>query len=215
MEELDIMEIWKGYESKLNETLQINRQNTLELTKMKIKSHLVSLKPTKIFTILAGIIWVVFLDIIAVVAFYAGNISLLISAVGLTIINKLAIGVYLYHLFLISKVGINSNVMEVQDKLARLKVSTLNITKILFLQFPLWTIFYWGWGMIQYGNPILWVIQLAITFASIYLSYWLYINIKTENQDKKWFKLIFVEKEWQAVLKSQTLLEQIEDYKNY
>ncbi|UZR99891.1 hypothetical protein [Chondrinema litorale] len=214
MEEIDIMEIWKGYESKLNETLQINRQNTMEITKMKIKSHLVSLKPIKVFTILAGIIWVFFLDIIAIVAFNAGNISLLVSAVGLTIINKLAIGVYLYHLYLISKVGINSSVMELQDKLSRLKVSTLNITKILFLQFPLWTTFYWGWGMTQYGSPILWTIQLAITFTSIYLSYWLYINIKSENQNKKWFKLIFAEKEWQAVLKSMTLLEQVDEYKN-
>ncbi|MGB4899528.1 MAG: hypothetical protein WBP00_02060, partial [Saprospiraceae bacterium] len=62
MHDTDLFQLWKSYDKKLEENLAINRQNTFEITKLKLKSHLLSMKPLKMFTIVLGILWVVFLD---------------------------------------------------------------------------------------------------------------------------------------------------------
>ena len=61
-------------------------------------------------------------------------------------------------------------------------------------------------------NWLLWVLQAIVTISFVYLALWLFFNIKYENRNKKWFKLIFRGKEWQPVLQSMELLNQIEQY---
>ena len=98
MQDTDLIQLWKSYDKKLEENLAINRQNTFEITKLKLKSHLVSMKPLKMFTIVLGILWVVFLDSLIVVLFHFASPFLLISAGLVSLLNKLAIGIYIYHL---------------------------------------------------------------------------------------------------------------------
>ncbi|WP_157474823.1 hypothetical protein [Dyadobacter sp. Leaf189] len=42
---------------------------------------------------------------------------------------------------------------------------------------------------------------------------WLFFNIKYENKDNKWFRLIFNGREWDPVLKSVKLLREVEGYR--
>ena len=92
------------------------------------------------------------------------------------------------------------------------KISTLNVTRILFLQLPVWTTFYWNEKMFAIENLFLWIIQGAVTLSLTYLAVWLFFNIKYENRNKKWFQLIFRGKEWQPILQSMELLNKIEHY---
>jgi hypothetical protein len=68
--------------------------------------------------------------------------------------------------------------------------------------------------MIENGNWFLWIIQGIVTLSSAYVAIWLFFNIRYENRNKKWFKFIFIGKEWTPLMKSMELLEQIEDYKD-
>jgi hypothetical protein len=66
-----------------------------------------------------------------------------------------------------------------------------------------------------YEEPaIILIIQLAVTLTFTYIAAWLFINIRYENRDKKWFRLIFNGNEWTQVLKSIEMLRQIKAYKN-
>jgi hypothetical protein len=58
MEETELINLWKSYDKKLEESLSLNRKNAEEITKMKVQSFLISMKPLKIFTLLVGIVWV-------------------------------------------------------------------------------------------------------------------------------------------------------------
>ena len=58
----------------------------------------------------------------------------------------------------------------------------------------------------------MWV-QIILTGAFTYLALWLFWNIKYENRDKKWFRLIFNGREWDPMLKSMELLNQVEEFK--
>ena len=91
------------------------------------------------------------------------NLFFLFSAtiqIGLTAI---ALIIYIYQLIKIYEVDITDPILKTQNKLANLKTSTLWITRILFLQLPVWTTFYWNTSMIENGNWFLWIIQGIVT----------------------------------------------------
>lgn len=217
MEDLEIINIWKSYDKKLEENLSLNRKIAQDITQMKVKSYLASMKPIKIFTIVVGILWVGFGGVIVtnlfMFAFTKVSKFFLFSAGIQLTLTAIAIGVYLYQLILIYQADINEPILSTQDKLARLKSSTLWVTRLLFLQLPVWTTFYLTESMFANGNTVLYVVQGLITFSFTYLALWLFFNIKYENKDKKWFRLIFEGKEWSPVMKSMNLLSQINDYR--
>jgi hypothetical protein len=212
--ETEIINLWKSFDKKLEENLMLNKINAEEITKIKVNSFLGSMKPIKLFTVVAGLIWVGLLDAIILNVFKVANPFFLFSAILLVLVNKLAIGIYLYQLILLYQVDISDTILSTQEKIARLKSSTLWIARLLFLQLPVWTTFYWSKSMFEHGKPVLLFIQVVITLFFTMLALWLFFNIRYQNKDKKWFKLIFSGKEWTPAIKSMELLEQIKEYKN-
>jgi hypothetical protein len=190
-----------------------NRANAADITRMKVQSFLSSMKPLKIFTILVGIAWVAFMDTLIVNLFFIASPFFLVSAIIQVLLTKLAIGIYLYQLILIHATDISEPILATQEKLSRLKSSTLWVARLLFLQLPVWTTFYWNNSMLENGNNWLYMLQIIITVSFAWLAIWLFINIKQKNRDKKWFRLIFEGKEWTPVIRSMELLEEISAFK--
>lgn len=213
MENTELINLWKDYDKRLEENIIVNRKNVEEITKLKLKSLLFSMKPIKIFTLVVGILWVLFIDNVLFALYPFASIYFIISVLIHVILTKLAIGLYIYHLILIDQADNSKTVIETQENLSKLKSSTLLVAKILFLQLPVWTTFYWNKGMIENGNIFGWTIQILITVAFTICALWLFINIKDENKDKKWFKIIFNGKEWSPMLKSIDLLNDIKEFK--
>jgi hypothetical protein len=212
MNELALKKLWQATNLKLEESLALTRNNSDEIAKMKIQNFLGSMKPVKIFTLLTGILWVAIILTIVVKFFLKVNLIFLISAtiqIGLT---SIALIIYIYQLNKIYEVDITDPILKTQNRLANLKTSTLWVARILFLQLPVWTTFYWNTSMLETGNWFLWITQGIVTLSFAYAAIWLFFNIKYENKDEKWFKFIFKGKEWTPLIKSMELLEQLEDY---
>lgn len=212
MEDIELQRIWRAYDEKLQEQLVFNRKNTAEITKMKVKSELTSMRPIKVFTVFAGILWVLFLDVLLLHFFPAGNLFFLVSAGFISLVNKIAVGIYSYQLILISVVNINAPVVGTQKKIAGLISSTMWVTRILMLQLPFWTTFFLSSAWIGTGNVVFWIIQVTITVAFAGLAIWLFVNIRYENRGKRWFKFLFGSYEWQPIMKAREMLDQIKDY---
>ena len=217
MENTEIINLWKSYDKKLEENLLLNRKNVEDITKMKVQSFLASMKPLKIFTILVGIAWVGLGGIIIINlfihAFTKVSPFFLFSAGIQVLLTAIALVIYIYQLILIHHVDISEPIFATQEKLARLKSSTLWVTRILFLQLPVWTTFYWNESMLENGNIFLYTIQIVVTLLFTFLAVWLFRNIKYENRDKKWFRLIFNGTEWNPLIKSMELLSQIDEFR--
>ncbi|OQP56414.1 hypothetical protein [Niastella populi] len=209
MEDNEIISLWRTYGQRLEESLQLNRRNAEEITRLKVKSFLSSMKPIKLFTIAVGIIWVGLIDILIIKLFPIANWFFIISAGIQVLLTKLAIVIYLYQLILIHEADISEPVLETQHKLASLRSTTIWVTRILFLQLPVWTTFYWNRSMLLNGNWVLYLIQAAVTLSFIFAAIWLFRNIRYENKDKKWFRLIFNGSEWDPVIKSIELLNEL------
>ncbi len=212
MEERDILALWKSYDQKLEANLLLNRKNTADITGMKVQSLLASMKPIKIFTLVVGVLWVLFVDTLIINLFAIANPFFLISAGIQVLLTKFAIGIYLYQLILIHQVDVSEPIVATQSRLTRLQSSTLWVARLLFLQLPVWTTFYWNKSMLENGNTFLYIIQIAVTLAFAFLAVWLFLNIRYENRDKKWFKLIFDGIEWTPVIRSMELYRGIEAF---
>lgn len=212
MQETEILNLWKIYNKKLEENLVLNKKNTEDITRIKVKSFLSSMKPIKLFTILVGIMWVVFVDVIIFSHLQDANLFFLLSAGIQVVLTKAAIVIYFYQLILIHRVDISEPVVATQLRLARLKSTTLWVARLLFLQLPVWTTFYWNQSMLENGNLTLYIIQAITTLVFSYLAVWLFVNIRYENKNQKWFRLIFDGKEWTPVIKSMELLNQLDEY---
>lgn len=217
MNELELKKLWQTTNDKLDESIVINKRNTEDITRVKVHSILGSMKPIKIFTLLLGILWVgigvIALSSIYLNAFSEANKFFLFSAsiqVGLTAV---ALFVYLYQLITIYRVDITDPIIRTQEKLSGLKISTLWVTRILFLQLPVWTTFWWNKTMLTDWSILQWAVILFFTVSFTFIAIWLFVNIKYENRNKKWFQLIFSGKEWTPLMKSMELLEQVDDYK--
>lgn len=215
MNEWELKKLWQTTNDKLEESFVINKQNTDDITRVKVYSILGSIKPIKIFTLLVGILWVgvgiIVLSSIYLNSFSEANKFFLFSAsvqVGLTAI---ALFVYLYQLITIYQVDITDAIIRTQEKLASLKITTLLVTRILILQLPVWTTFWWNETMLTNWSILQWTMTLIFTISSTTIAIWLFFNIKYENRNKKWFQLIFSGKEWTPLMKSMELLEQVEE----
>lgn len=217
MNDLELKKLWQTTNDKLEENFVINKKNTDAITRVKVHSILGSMKPAKIFTLLIGILWVgigvIALSGIYVYAFSEANKFFLFSATVQVLLTAIALLIYIHQLTKLYQVEIYDPILQTQKQLAQLKISTLWAARIMFLQLPVWTTFWWNETMLTDWSFFQWVITLFFTVSFTFLALWLFFNIKYENRNKNWFKLIFNGKEWTPLMKSMELLEQIDEYK--
>lgn len=217
MNEAAFKELWKATNEKLEESFTINRKITEDITRIKVYNFLSSMKPFKILALLVGFLWVglgtIILSDIYIFAFSEANKFFLFSATIQVILTAIAVGIYLYQLLKIYKVNSYEPILETQEKLAQLRVSTLWASRVLFLQLPVWTTFWWNETLLTDWNSFQWIATVMITISFTFVSVWLFLNIKYENRNKKWFQLLFNGKDWTPLIKSMELLEQVEEYK--
>lgn len=216
MNEQEIKKLWQTTNEKLEKTLAINSINQGEISQLKVYHFISSMKPTKLFALITGIIWVgfgtTFLSHEYLYAFSESNKFFLFSATVQVGLTAVAVFVYLFQLITIYQVDITDTIFKTQKKLASLKISTLWVTRVLFLQLPVWTTFWWTDVMFNEWNVVQWLITGSFTITFAFAAIWLFVNIRFENRDKKWFKLIFNGKEWTPLIKAMELLEQINEY---
>jgi hypothetical protein len=217
MKESELKKYWQTTNEKLEMSLQINKINTDEIKQLKIYHFISEMKVIKLFTLICGILWVgigsAILSNIFIYQYTYANKFFLFSASIQIALTAIAIIVYLYQIITIYTVDVTEPVLKTQEKLSRLRSSTLWIARILLLQLPVWTTFYWNETMIENGSLLLWTIQTIVTLFFIFAALWLFFNIKIENRDKKWFRLIFEGKEWTPLMRAMELSQQIEEYK--
>lgn len=189
----------------------------IELSNLKVENLLSSMKPIKIFTLTVGSLWVILglylLGNIYINDFEGANKYFLYSATFQVLLTAISVAIYLYQLILINRVDFGEPIIATQEKLSKLKSTTLNVTRVLFLQLPVWTTFWWNNLMFEEWGAVQLSIVFLITILFTAISLWIFTNLKYENKDKKWFKVILAGKEWTPLLISLNILDQIEQVK--
>ncbi len=123
MENLDIINLWKTQDAKIERSLAINKRLLLEVLNKKAHSALTSLRIGKVFGIIVAVLY---LNILGVLLFYAltnysPNSNFFIVSFGVIfIINIKALYDYIKHLIWTSSINYDGNVTEIQEKLSKL-----------------------------------------------------------------------------------------------
>lgn len=212
MQETEFMNLWKSLDERMNETLHLNRLQAEEITRLKIKSLLGSIRPSKVFAVVVGLFWIAFVDVLLVATFHVAGPLFWWSALFQVVLCKVAVGIYVYQLILVEQTDLSEPILRTQERLAWLKASTLWVARILFLQLPAWTTFYLSWTTLRYGHPVGLAIQAVATGLATFAAVWLFVQIREKNRNTRWFRLLFSGREWEPLLKSMDLLEQIRGY---
>ncbi len=215
MNDTDLKYLWQTGNEQITLSQKSDKTSLDKLTKRNVSHFLSSMKPIKIFTLLVGLLWVLGIGYVliklTIIAYDQVSPYFLYSAFFQVMLTAMAVIIYIIQLSTLYSIDFNKPVVILQKTLINLKASTLNVTKILILQLPFWTTFYWNESMFKNGTLPLFILQGAVTISFTCLAIWLFFNLKYENADKWWFKLLLQGKEWEPLITSIGILNDMEE----
>ncbi|HMH20671.1 MAG TPA: hypothetical protein VK563_02790 [Puia sp.] len=220
MEDTELKEMWKEYEQKIEQAKVLNLQawavnlQTFEyLQAHKAKTKLSSLASFKTWMVVFGMLWVVALGML-IYGNQLRNLYFTVSVAMLLLFTLIANAVYIKHIILIRQMNYSESIVTMQEKLSELQASTIHIVRILWLQMPFYTTWFWNQQWVTQGGKNFWLTAAPATLFFCWLSIWLYRNISYKNVNKKWFRMLFRGKDWDSVIKAIQYLDEIEEFKN-
>ena len=212
MDNLEIINLWKQYDEKLEKTLSLNHKLIIELQQQKAKN---ALKPARNYKVLAITVGVIYATLVAYFLYHLSPIASIFMNVSVGIhlvITLIAIGMYIRQLVLISEIDRSENIMRMQQKFAKLQSSTVKVIGICFLQLPVFATWNINLELINDRPLAFWLIQMPIVALFTFAGIWFYKNLSLKNIDKRWFRMMFYGVEWSSILKSGRFLKEIEDF---
>lgn len=220
MEELDMKIIWQLLENKIAKAEILNHQSWVlnfqcfeSIQKQKTKSTLNALVRFKLFAIVLGLLWILFLGILLWGDRFT-NPYFSISTGIILLITVYVVAIYLRHIILINQISYEGNILGTQSKLAKLKASTLYSTRISWLQMPFYTTWFWSTNWIMQSGANFWLIAFPITLLFTLLAGYLFFNLNERNMHKNWVKTLLMSgPEYRDILQSINFMKEIEDYK--
>jgi hypothetical protein len=220
MEDVELKNIWQAYDRKIEEARVLNLQSwalnlrcfeTLQVEKAKMKLN--ALARFKGWVAALGVLWVLFLAML-VYGNWFSNPYFTISVGIIMLFNIVAVVVYIRHIIIIRQINYSESITATQEKLAGLQFGIIKCTRILMLQMPFYTTWFWHSNWINFGSGSFWLIALPITLLFTLLAIFLYRNISLMNMQKKWLKLLMAAgPEYKSVLEAQAFIREIEDFK--
>ncbi|RZL32252.1 MAG: hypothetical protein EOO96_14500 [Pedobacter sp.] len=212
MENIEIINLWKQYDEKLEKSLSLNQRLITELQQQKAKN---ALRPARNYKYLAVFVGIAYAAFIAYFLYHLspyGSIFINISVAIHLIVTLVATGMYVNQLVLINQIDTSENVVQMQHKMAKLKSSTLKVIGVCFLQFPVFATWNINFELINDRPLAFWLIQVPIVILFTYIGIWFYRNINIKNIDKRWFRMMFWGSEWKSILQSGKFLKEIETF---
>jgi hypothetical protein len=212
MENIEMINLWKQYDEKLEKTISINHRLIAELQQQKAKN---ALRPARNYKVIAILVGIVYAALIAYFLYHLhpiASIFINISIVIHLIVTLVAIAMYAHQIVLINQIDCTENIVDMQYKMAKLKSSTLKVIGVCFLQFPVFATWNINLELITKNPLAFWFIQVPILVLFTYIGIWFYKNINIQNIDKRWFRMMFWGSEWQSILKAGKFLKEIENF---
>lgn len=212
MENLEIINLWKQYDEKLEKSLSLNQKILVELQQQKAKN---ALKPARNYKYIAVFVGLTYIALIAYFLYHLSSFASIFINVSVAIhllVTIVAVGMYIRQLVLISEIDRSEDILQMQQKMAKLQSSTLRVIAVCFLQFPVFATWNINFELINERPLAFWLIQVPIVLLFTYIGIWFYKNINLKNINKRWFRMMFYGAEWNAILKSGKFMEELKEF---
>lgn len=209
MELTEIIGLWKAQNSKLDRCLHINTQLLKENLQGKVKSTLHGLKITRIVGIVFGIIWCTAMLLVVIASWSKTDLYFKSALIIHISVSITAISLYVYHLVLLQNFNYNQTVIAAQQRLLKLKLSNLKTLGLLWLQLPVFSIWFMSNKWMLDSPVTFWFVQIPIVIIQMLIGIWLYMNLNIKNQHKKWFKWFISKGEFKKIQDVNEILSEI------
>ncbi len=198
--ELDNLKtMWKDYDSKLEQSLNLNL-HTLDLIQtQKIKSALMPLYWQRITEISFHTVAIV---LVLIFCFYNYNqMFYAISGYMLIAFYSIAFRNCFYQLKALNNISSANNVISVQSALATIKLNSLHFVRLSVLFIPALLAFpvvisksiidlkltsIWSFDIIKQTHGNWWIVQVIAFIILIPLGIWFYNQVDYKNTQKRW-----------------------------
>lgn len=217
MENIDFINIWKAQNTKIEQALALNLKLLREIVDGKAKSAVRSLTILKSTLLFFGVLYLMALG--GLISFALSRYSpawnyFIVSVAAIFAINLFAAITYIKHLVWLSEINYDGPVAYIQQKLSKLQLSIIRLTRIMYLQTPFFTTFYLSSNWFPQLTPWPYTLfQLALTGAAVYSSWWVYKKMTIENIDNKLIRSLLSGSGRDTVRKAIDFYNEIEEYK--
>jgi hypothetical protein len=216
MEDIDIIQLWKSQDAKIEQALAINQRLLRETINLKAQSAMRSLLRLKAVGIVTFVIYLLFLSsllAIAIIHYTSAANYFIVSVAAITLINASGFADYIKHAYWASNIDYDGSVTLIQKQLTRLQLSIFRHGRIMCLQFPFFSTFYLSdsWFPQDVSWPYM-ILQLGGTAALTAVSYWLYRQQRIENLHKKWLRNLMAGSGGKSVTKAMAFYKELGEY---
>ena len=213
MENIELSELWKSYDQKIDQVLTMNKEVALHISKQKINTQMNKLALPKRAVTLIGIPYTALLIAISYITFKAEAYIMTLGFGAISLIMLVVLGNFFYQLILINKIKGSDEVIAVQQQLANIKLSSFNALKLSIYQLPFWAICWISIDALKSSPLIYGGVNLFVIVGLTFLSYWIFNKFNYDKMNPEIRNTFFSGPEWEPLVISSKILDQIDEYK--
>lgn len=212
MENIELQNIWKSYDQKLESMLAIHKDIAVNISRQKLNKQISRLYRPKFTAIVIGVPYTLLLIAVTIVAYTAKAYVATVGFGAISMLMILLLWHYLYQLYLIGRVRNDDEVLSTQQQLSKLRISVYRSLNLAVFQLPFWAICWVSISALKESPIIYGGLNLLIFIILSYLSYWLYQKLNSKNQISKVRNFFLSGSDWEPIVRSAEILEQIKEY---
>jgi hypothetical protein len=208
----EFQQLWKRYDARLEQSLQLNLRLLREVQSQKARSVLRGLTAGRVIGLVLG----VFYEIVLCVAFwYVRSQPVMAVSIGVFImVTGIAMGAYWWELVLIGRIGYAENIVDTQEKLAGIQSSIIRTLRISWVQLPFWATFFVSNGLMRKGGPVFWGVEIGVVLAFTAVAIVLYRNLTQESVERKpWIRKLVQGTGWKSVTRAIGFMQDIREFR--
>lgn len=212
MENIELQNIWKSHDQKIERMISINKDIAANLSRQKLNKQISRLYRPKLTAIVIGVPYTILLLAVTTIATIARAYFVAIGFGTISLIMTILLLNYFYQLYLISQVRNNEEVLSTQQQLSKLRISSFKSLNLAVYQLPFWSICWMSIDALKESPFIYGGINLLAFILLSYIAYWLYQKLSYKNKESRIRDFFLSGSEWEPILISAKILEQIKEY---
>ena len=218
MELVEILEIWKAYDVKLEKALKLNQRCLEMIQAQKVKSKLRPLLWQRVIEISVHVIVIFWLII-----FFSNNLfhwQHAVSAIVLIAFFLICFVNGVKQIITIKQLDYSDNVVTIQSSLVMLQTHIADYVRLTFLCMPTYLAYpiiafkaFANFDIVSKLSVNWWTAQLFFTIAITPFCIWLYGQVSYKNIHKKWVRFVIKKATNMSVAKALKFTQELNEFK--
>ena len=209
MNENELLTVWGKHNEKLNEVISINKAILRNTLKQNLNSTIGQLRSPYNRTILLGVPYTVVLYILAFIGYTASAPFVFVGFAAIALFMTILLAGYIYQTRLIHQIQSTDEIIQVQENLARLKLSNYRLTRMAIWQLPFWSICWVSLNALKSDPWLYGVVNFGVFIILTSISFYLFRGLSIKNRSSRIYEIFMSGRDWEQINKSHEIIEEI------